>query len=648
MQKAASEVEDLAQWPIIRRVEPVGRGDGVTATSASPGPHPTVMAFFRFQLLRDVYSLVRPFGRRRLAGIVGFNIVQAGFQALSVIAIMLFTMAATNTSENARVPGLSAVLDQVYPEATARDLIVIMSGLTVFVIVVSNLLNIVGEYLRSRYTTKTGYLLTTGILRTIAVRPYSFHLRNNSSLLTKKANGDVAAFVSGVLAPLLDLMARVLVASFTFGAMVLAEPVLALVLSALFLVFYYLVYLGARRFWKLLNQQFNVLAQIAFKSIYQFLTGIKPIIVHDVRRHFLETYETAAAKHVRYKALSPVVANGPRYIVEILVFGGGIAIFASLILGGAQIEDLAPVAVTFMYGGYKLLPNFQLMFGTLGSIRTHEYTIYEILADFSPKDLHRVHGPLPEPQREALDFRDRISVENVSFRYTDDSRLVLKDLTLEIRRGQKVAFVGQTGSGKSTLVDMILGLHIPVSGRIAVDGTTLDPTTIAAWRRRIGYVPQDIFLVDESVRKNIAFGIKDSEIDEEAVKEAIRMAQAEEFVYHRLPEGLDTVVGERGVRLSGGQRQRIGLARALYHRPDVLILDEATSALDNATEAAIMRVIDDLSSHLTILMIAHRLTTVVHADRIFMLTQGEISAVGSYDELIRQSDEFRSLAEVAR
>lgn len=606
------------------------------------------MGFPRFKLLRDIYSLVRPFGRRRLFGVILYNIVQAAFQAFAVIAIMLFTMAATTNDGEGRVPGLSLVLDYVHPEATQRDLLVIMSILTMLVLVISNLLNLGGEYIRSRYTTKTGYLLTSGILRTIADRPYSFHLRNNSSLLTKKANGDVQGFIAGVLAPILDLMARMLIAIFTFASMVLAQPVLAFVLSGLFLGFYYFVYLGARRFWRVLNKQYNVLAQIAFKSVYQFLTGIKPILVHDVRRHFLQTYEEAASKHVRYKALAPVISNGPRYIVEILIFGGGIAVFATLILRGARIEDLAPVAVTFMYGGYKLLPNFQLMFGTLGSIRSHEFTVYEILADFSPTDLHRVHGSLPVPQREALDFRERISVEALSFSYCGSTERVIRNVDLEIKRGEKVAFVGQTGSGKSTLVDLIMGLHTPVSGRITIDDVTLEKDTVRAWRRRIGYVPQDIFLIDETVRRNIAFGMKDEEIDEEALRDAIRMAQAEEFILHRLPEGVDTVVGERGVRLSGGQRQRIGLARALYHRPDVLILDEATSALDNATEAAIMEIIENLSSHLTIIMIAHRLSTVVRADRIFMLKNGEITAVGNYDQLIEHSDDFRSLAEVSR
>jgi ATP-binding cassette, subfamily B, bacterial PglK len=603
------------------------------------------MALSRFQLLRQVYSLVRPFGRRRLAGVILFNLGQAVLQAATVIVMMLFA-GVLMAKEGAAVPSLPLLGEIGGEDGFLEGTSPVLFWCVIFVIVVllSNLWNLAGEFVRSHYAARTGFLLTSGILRTVADRPYSFHLRNNSSLLMKKANGDVVNFVQGVLAPMLDFNARLLMVLFICGSLVVIDPLIALSLSGIFLLFYFGFFLVARRFWKLLNDQFNLLAKIAYKSVYQFLTGIKPILVHGVRHHFLETYEEAARKNVRYRSLSPVVANGPRYIVEIVVFGGGVTILTFLVMGGTSVEALAPTAVSFLYGGYRLLPNIQLMFGTIGSIRTHSYTVREILDDFSPEDLHRVHERLPRPAAKTLPFVREIGIEAVEFRYTPDAELVLAALDLRIQKGAKVAFVGHTGSGKSTLVDMILGLHTPSAGRILIDDTPLTTATIPAWRKRIGYVPQDIFLTDESVRRNIAFGLRDAEIDEEAVREAVRMAQAEEFIFERLPEGLDTLVGERGVRLSGGQRQRIGLARALYHRPDVLVLDEATSALDNATEAAIMEVIDGLAANLTIIMIAHRLSTVRRADCIHLLNRGRIVASGRYEELLQRSDDFRTLA----
>jgi ABC-type multidrug transport system fused ATPase/permease subunit len=540
-----------------------------------------------FPFLRQVYSILRPFGRRRLAGIILFNLIQAGLQAATVIVIMMFVTVIT--SPEGAGPSLP-FLGELF--GASGDPKVVWGFLTFLVLLLANLWNLAGEYVRSHYSAQTGYLLTTGILRTIADRPYSFHLRNNSSLLMKKANGDVNGFINGVLAPLLDLNARLLMIVFICASLVYVNPAIAAALSGIFLVFYSVFFLLARRFWKLLNDQYNILAKISYKSMYQFLTGVKPILVHGVRNFFLETYEDAARRNVRYRSLSPVVGNGPRYIIEIIVMGGGVAGLTALILQGNSIEAMAPTAGSFLYGGYKLLPNLQLMFGTLGSIRTNRYTLDEILADISSEDLHRVHQSLPTVPTESLPFEAAITVEDVDFRYSDDDALVLGGLSLQIRKGEKVAFVGATGSGKSTLVDMILGLHTPVRGRILIDDIELKPERLALWRRRIGYVPQEIFLVDDTLRRNIAFGRRDAEIDEQAVDAAVRMAHADEFIYDRKTEGLDTIVGERGVRLSGGQRQRIGLARALYHRPDVLVLDEATSALDNATEAAIMEVID--------------------------------------------------------
>ena len=593
----------------------------------------------RFLLLRQVYSILRPFGRRRLAGIILFNLVQAFFQAATVIVFMVF--ATVITSKGDAAPEIPVIGDLLSSVGNPK---VLWGTLTAVVLLLANVWNLAGEYVRSHYSARTGYLLTTGILRTIAERPYSFHLSNNSSLLMKKANGDVSNFVNGVLAPLLDLNARLLMVVFICASLVIVNPAIAAVLSGIFIVFYFVFFLLARRFWKLLNEQYNILAKISYKSMYQFLTGVKPILVHGVSNFFLETYEDAARKNVRYRSLSPVVSNGPRYIIEIIVMGGGVAGLTALILQGNSIEEMAPTAVSFLYGGYRLLPNLQLMFGTIGSIKTNSHTLEEILSDISPEDLHRVHQALPVVTLQALPFESAISVDHVDFSYGDDDALVLQDLSLRILKGEKVAFVGPTGSGKSTLVDLILGLHTPVRGRIVIDETELNLARLGAWRRRIGYVPQEIFLVDDTLRRNIAFGLRDEEIDEDAVVEAVRMAQADEFIFDRKSEGLDTIVGERGVRLSGGQRQRIGLARALYHRPDVLVLDEATSALDNTTEAAIMDVIDRLADELTIIMIAHRLSTVRHADRIYLLDQGKIAAAGSYDELLDSSDTFRNLA----
>ncbi|MBI3798821.1 MAG: ATP-binding cassette domain-containing protein, partial [Deltaproteobacteria bacterium] len=255
---------------------------------------------------------------------------------------------------------------------------------------------------------------------------------------------------------------------------------------------------------------------------------------------------------------------------------------------------------------------------------------------------HPFSAPLGEPNREALTFADRLVLEKVSYTYGDTHIPVLQDVTLTIRRGESVGIVGPTGVGKSTLIDLVLGLLQPSSGRILVDGKDVFQA-LRAWQRKIGYVPQSIFLIDDSMRRNIAFGLKDTDIDEHKLQAAIRMAHLEEFVAS-LPHGLDTMVGERGMRLSGGQRQRVGIARALYHEPEVLLFDEATSALDNQTERAVIGAIDRLRGEKTLVIVAHRLSTVRGCDRLVFLRDGRIAGCGSFEELLANNEDFRVMA----
>jgi ABC-type bacteriocin/lantibiotic exporter with double-glycine peptidase domain len=255
-------------------------------------------------------------------------------------------------------------------------------------------------------------------------------------------------------------------------------------------------------------------------------------------------------------------------------------------------------------------------------------------------------APLLADDASPLSFKNEINLSHLTFSYPTANRPALNDVSLRIPQNQSIGFVGRTGSGKTTLADVILGLYTPVSGSISVDGINLTEDNARAWRKRVGYVPQTVFLTNASVARNIALGIPEDQIDHEAVLRAAHMAQADEFIT-QMPDGYDTVVGERGVKLSGGQRQRLGIARALYHNPDVLVFDEATSALDGMTEDAVMQAVQTLSAERTMILIAHRLRTVQACDRIVMLEAGKIIADGSYSELAKNSIAFRTLSGTA-
>jgi ABC-type multidrug transport system fused ATPase/permease subunit len=361
---------------------------------------------------------------------------------------------------------------------------------------------------------------------------------------------------------------------------------------------------------------------------------------------FLSRFRIPARRMSEYQTLGQVLSQLPRYVLEAIAFGGIIALILVLIIrdeGGlvAMLPTLGLVAMA----GTRLFPALQKVFHSISSMRFGEPALdalYKDIMEVSPavSDAARLRKPRPP-----MELRDTLALEAASFTYPEAPRPALDAMTLEIPANHTIGIVGGTGAGKTSVVDVILGLLTLQSGALRVDGHAVTDEDIRAWQKNIGYVPQQIFLADDTVSANIAFGTPAEKIDQAAVERAARIAELHDFVTETLPEGYDTRVGERGVKLSGGQRQRIGIARALYHDPGVLILDEATSALDNLTEQAVMEAVHNLGRQKTIIMIAHRLSTVKACDRIFYLEAGRVAQSGTYDELVSESAGFRAMSE---
>jgi len=330
----------------------------------------------------------------------------------------------------------------------------------------------------------------------------------------------------------------------------------------------------------------------------------------------------------------PIVSNMPRYFIEPIALSALVAIVLVYAARGQDLLAILPNLGVMALAAYRLLPTFQLLYSQMTTLTTNRYALEEIYTELLSAEkaiaaeketsAHQFVRPTP------MTWHKEIRLENVSFAYPRAKRPVIEGMNLVIPKNSSLGIVGETGSGKSTLVDLVLGLHVPTAGRIMVDDTPLEAGNRRAWRAGIGYVPQDIFLIDESITANIAFGIPPQEVDQAAVFAAAEAAQIREFVERELPHGFETKVGERGVRLSGGQRQRIGLARALYHKPELLILDEATSALDIETEAEVMKAIRNLQGSVTMLIIAHRITTVDQCEVILRLAPLNESAASNF------------------
>ncbi|EFK96136.1 ABC-type multidrug transport system, ATP binding permease protein, partial [sediment metagenome] len=343
-----------------------------------------------------------------------------------------------------------------------------------------------------------------------------------------------------------------------------------------------------------------------------------------------------------------IVKSIPGLGMQGLLFGGILASILYLMVTRGDFERAVPTLTIFAFAGYRLMPALQSLYQSMSDMRFSDAALTSLCAEIrSVPHVSALEVAGGSSEGRPLKIRNGLSLEDVSYTYPEAAHPALRGLSIDIPVRSAIGLVGSTGSGKTTAIDVLLGLLRPEAGALSVDGTPLSDGDIREWQRVIGYVPQQIFLSDETIEGNIAFGVPSKSIDRAAVERAARAADLHDFIVTELPDGYDTTVGERGVRLSGGQRQRIGIARALYREPDLLILDEATSALDNLTEQSVMKAVRTLEGDKTIVLVAHRLSTVRTCDRIYMLNQGRVVASGTYDELIANSPEFRALAELA-
>jgi ATP-binding cassette, subfamily B, bacterial PglK len=512
----------------------------------------------------------------------------------------------------------------------------VFTGLaTLTLLVTSNLFSLLMNWRLVQFAWFRNHALSERLLAQYLAKPYSFFLERNTAELGKNILAEVQQTVKGLLVPGMLLVANVVVVAFILIFLVTLNPLRALVVTLALSSGYVLVYtLLQRRIVKYGSESLQANKK-RYQLAYEVLGGVKDIKLLGRENVFLEQFSKASKVFSTRQALGEVLSSSPRYILDTLAFGTILTLMIVLYVRDAN--QVIPVVGVYAFAGYRLLPNLQQIYRSITQAHFHTSVLRKV-----KRDLERVTVTFPQ-NSERLLFRERLELANISFKYQTAKEPLFKDLSLSIKHNTSVAFVGSTGSGKTTLVDILLGLLLPDEGKVLVDGETLTQDNLRNWQANLGYVPQTIFLSDGTIAQNIAFGIGESELNMDAVVKAASIANLHEFV-SSLFDGYDTVVGERGVRLSGGQRQRIGIARALYHDPSVLILDEATSALDNVTEEAVFQAIKNVTGKKTVIMIAHRISTVRGCDTIFVLEKGQIIAQGNYQDLLLASPRFRSLA----
>ena len=576
-------------------------------------------------LIRRVLFLARPYGRAKLVLIFSLSFAQALFQVIGITSIFPFLAIAADPDRIRRSHFGTRFLS-LFPPMDNRQLLFVTGVIAIAGLFASNAVNLLAEYARTRYTQNFGHWLRVRLLRRMASQPYTYFLQRNSGDLLKKILGDVANYTGGVLLPLLDTVARGLTAALLLATLFLVQPVIALSSAIVLGGFYVIIFRLLARKRREVDENLRTSVGGLFREAQQMLGGIKPVKVHRAEEHFLSRFSHHSVILAQMHARMPIFTNSARYLVEPLAFGGLVLAVLLLAMRGRDFSDILPNLGVMALAGYRLLPSLQLLYGQLTQISSVRHALDEVYDEFVTAETDasapsRISGDAFRPAT-PFHWREGITLREVTFRYPGASRPALDGLSLTILKNSSVGVIGPTGSGKSTLVDLLLGLYQPTAGEILIDGRPLRPELVPSWQASIGYVPQDIFLIDDTIARNVAFGLPDNEIDPAPLREACAMAQLLDFIETEVPASFDTIVGERGIRLSGGQRQRIGLARALYHRPSLLILDEATSALDMATEARLLEALRSLAGKLTMVVAAHRLSAVANCDQLIDLANG--------------------------
>lgn len=511
---------------------------------------------------------------------------------------------------------------------------VIATGLVVIgITLIRNVLAAAIRYSEIRFGQMRNHSISTRLFAHYLSQPYTFFLNRNSSELSRNMLAEVQEVVQRFLIPWLETISKLVSAIAIIIFLVIMDPRVAILMAIALGGIYGGVYAVTRaRLFRVGAKRVTANGK-RFKIVHEAFGGIKDAKLMAKEQVFLEEFKKPSRKMAQYMTLKTVYGTLPKYILDTAIFSAIILIVLWFIHDTSDLDSAIALVSIYAVAGYRLMPILDQLYKNITFVRGSQPVVELIYNELSHTDSTTQLRLSKTPDRIA--FHNDIRLDEVSFTYPETENPVLKHQTIRIQKNTTVGFIGESGCGKTTTVDIILGLLIPSAGRLLIDGLEITDANRRNWQACLGYVPQRIFLSDATISENIAFGVPRNQIDIERVKQAASIAKLDEFIENKLEDGYQAFVGEQGVRLSGGQAQRIGIARAVYHDPAVLVLDEATSALDTKTESAVMQAIDELTHQKTIIIIAHRLSTVEKCDHIFYLENGQIIAEGTFEDLVK-------------
>ena len=595
------------------------------------------------QTLKKILYLLSAREQKKAILLFIMMILMALLDLIGIASVLPFMTVLTNPEiiETNNLYNLAYNLSGIFGIDSNQEFIFALGILVFILLIVSLAFKTLTIYVQLRFALMREYSIGKRLIEGYLHQSYSWFLNRHSADLSKTILSEVSIVIAQGVKPMMNLMSQSVVIIFLILLLIFVDPKITLIVGLTISGAYGAIYLFTHSFLKKIGKERLKANEERFKVVSEAFGASKEVKIGGLEQIYVNRFSVPAKTFARVEGNAQVISQLPRFALEAIIFGGMMLIVLYLMRQSVIFIDILPKITFFAFAGYRLMPALQQVYRAGVQLRFIEPAL-----DTLKNDLESLNSITTnrEEIRDFITLNKEIKLNHINYNYPNASRTALDDINLKIPVLSTVGLVGTTGSGKTTTVDIILGLLEPHKGTLEVDGQVIGKKNRRAWQNTIGYVPQQIFLADDTITANIAFGVDAKKINKKEVESAAKIANLHEFVINELPQKYETNVGERGVRLSGGQRQRIGIARALYNNPKVLILDEATSALDNLTEQAVMEAVNNIGKKITIIIIAHRLSTVKKCDIIFLLEKGKLRAQGTFEKLIQASDRFRENA----
>lgn len=592
------------------------------------------------QTLKSFLFLLKNHERKQALFLLGMILLMAFLDMIGVASILPFMAVLSNPDVIETNNFLNSLFQasNVFGINNYNEFLFFLGILVFILLVVSLSVRALTTYIQLRFVQMLEYSVTKRLIEGYLHQPYSWFLNRHSADIGKNVLSEVSVVIRGIKY-IFEIIAKSLVTIAIISLLFLVNPKLTFVVGILLGGIYIIIFYFIKNYLRKIGKKRLENNELRFKAIIDGFGAAKEVKFGGLENNYVERYAKPTYIFARTQASSGIISQIPRFILEAVAFGGVLLIILYMMLASGSFNTALPILSLYVFAGYRMLPSLQQIYLAFSQITFISPSLDKLIEDI--KSLK----PISKNQDESeLLFNKSISLKNIHYNYPNSSQSVLKNINITIPKKSTVGIIGTTGSGKTTTVDIILGLLEAQKGTLEVDEKIITTQNSRAWQRILGYVPQQIYLSDDTISANVAFGVKDEDISQEAVEKACKIAELHNFVVDELSDKYQTKIGERGVRLSGGQIQRIGIARALYHKPQVLVFDEATSALDNLTEQAVVDAINNLGEKVTIILIAHRLNTVKNCDRIFKIEKGQVISQGTYNEIMNINNNFRSSA----